>query len=274
MKLLGTTQTLFLAIFPIVAASVTALPGQAATFALSEANATFSNFNLLPDSTSTDAVTSAIALSFGGNVASAADANALFQVNPPEASNLSVSQASGQFGSYLGLADSQATVIGRFLVSDLFQFIFQTNLNLIVAADHPTLENANASGALLVSVFNSTDPNKLSPLDFFTIAGRLDTSSQLDFLQGESSNHFTFTPTPVLNTLFGETTKSAQASAAGSYQRVFETPTYITLVESKVNHAEVQAVPEPSGFLGLCLGGAVLVYRSRRQAAKRDGIKN
>ncbi len=260
-----------LGVFPIVAACVTsALPAQAATLAVSTADAIFANFNLFPDSTSTVTDTTAIATSFGGNAASFADATALFQVNPPVATNTSISQASGSFGSYLGLANSQARVLGRFFVTDWLQFDFQTHLNLGVAIDDPTLENARASGALFISVINSTDPAQLSLLDFFSIAGNLDTALPLTTPQGEASPQFTLAGSLALNTVPDGTSQSIKTAISGSYQRKFAQPTYITLIERKENQVAVQAIPEPSGISLGC--GAVIAYGLRLLSKRR--LKN
>ena len=271
-RLFGTTQSFVIVGFPIVAASVlAALPSRAATLAVSAGEANFYNFNRAPESTVTDTNTTAIVTSLGGNAASFADATALFQVNPPIAANTSLSQALGRGDNYIGLANSQATILGRFLVTDGLQFDFQTHLVLNVAVDDRTAENAKASGELVVSIFNSTDPSQLSLLDFLTIEGNLDTANSLNAPQGQASRNFIFAASLLLNTALAGSQQSAEATLSGSYQRKFAQPTYITLVESKENRVTVQTVPEPSG---LCLGsGALIAYWVRRQVGKKMGLK-
>jgi hypothetical protein len=253
----GFVQKLFFFAAPLLAGSVISVsPSQAATLAFSEGQAIFSNFKTSPLSTDTNTDTNALAISGNGDVATFADATAFFNVTPPLIQNTSVTQVEGESGEYFGLAQSLAEAVGRFWVEDVFTFNFLVNLNLAVAVDDPVTEGASALGAITFLLFDSTNLNNPTLLDQFTLTGSLDAvGNRFTPVASASSDNILFS-------LFqdgqsGDTFAFSQTFAEGVYSRHFNRPTFVTLVEAKVNQATAEAVPEPSTILAIAVGGTV-----------------
>lgn len=261
-------RKLFFFATPLLAGSAISItPCQAATLAFSEGQAIFSNFNTIPLSTDTDTNTNALVVSGDGNVGAFADATAFFNVAPPLILNTSITQIEGQSGEYLGLAQSQSEVIGRFFVEDLLSFNFLANLNLLAAVDDPAMESASALAALTFLVFDSTNLSNPILLDQFTFTGSLNAvGDRFAPVASASSDSILFSL--FQNSQFEDTFAVSEAFVEGVYRRSFDNPTFVTLVEAKVNQATAEAVPEPSTILAIAVGGATGAVLKRRRKVK------
>jgi hypothetical protein len=248
---------------PLVTTSITIPASHAATFSLSSGEAELFNFNLNPIGTSTDTDVDTF-VSGDTPVTAFADADATFLVNPAFGSNSSVTQAFGSGREYLGLAESQAEVVGNFWVEDEFTFDFKANLQLATAIDNPQREQAKANGNFFFFVVDNANPDQI--LDAFNLEAGLDSGGQ-DFLRVDRTAGVQLNE-PNFETAFGGTDESASATVSGSFKRAVGTPTQFTLVEVKANQANVKEVPEPSTiFASLASGAAIFglrVYRKRK----------
>ncbi len=269
----------FAMLAPVVASSVMITPAaSAATFALSEASAEFTRFNVIPEfqevSTNTDTQT----IATNGEVFSDSDAEALFFATPPQAANFSFSQVDGDGLDYRGTAASQAQVLGSFFIPQdakdkAFSFDFALNLNLSTEIDDATFESANAIGAIAFWIYGGSDPNNLSLLDFLTVKALVNTANNNDSLEFDQSANITLANN-TLSSNFGGLQESANAAIKGSYYRLFEGATYITLIEAKSNTASNQAsdaasaeaVPEPTTALAAAISGAIGWLLKRKRA--------
>lgn len=254
-----------------LALSIAASPGMAATLAFSEASFNLDNFSHNPQDVLTLTDTNTVAIATSGEVATEADAFADFITNPlpPSASNSSFSAVNGDGSDYFGLAESEAGVIGyNFLVEggETFSFDFKAALDLETSIDEPQSEVASAAGDLTLELYDSTNPDKWIPLDSFTLSGALTTPGDDDFLDYRNSASITFNPSETsFDSAFGGTKEFANASVQGSFSRIFDSETSLTLVEAKNNQAST-AVPEPASTAALlfCLTG--LGYKIRNKA--------
>jgi hypothetical protein len=240
-----------------------ASPSQAATLALSEGALEFTRFSQTPSGTGTGTNTNTITNANNGRVDAFANAEATFIVAPPTASNSSLSQAFGEGRNYLGLAESEVTVIGNFDVdaNTPFSFDFQTNLNLKTSIDDPQAENARAVGDITLELLDTASN---STIDFFNLTGNL-TSPGDDFIAYQKSDNITLS-NPVTTSDFGGNQESATASVQGSLQRYFDSKASLTLIEVKRNQARVTA-PEPPMSLALlfCSGVLSVALKGKRK---------
>jgi hypothetical protein len=258
---------------PVVASSVMLSPAaNAATFALSEASAALTQFNWIPESQEvfTGADTNTIATN--GEVSADSEAEAEFFATPPNATNFSFSQVAGNGTEYQGFAASQAQVLGSFFIPQdakdkAFSFDFALNLNLFTEIDDATVESANAIGAIAFWVYGGSDPNNLSLLDFLTVKAFVNTAGNNDALEFDKTANITLTNN-LLSSNFGGLQESAKASINGSYRRLFDGETYLTLVEAKSNAASAEAVPEPTTALAALISGAIGWVLKRRQVTR------
>ncbi len=274
MKKLMPSKVVLMAATPLIASFAIAIPSaRAATFALSEAEVSFTNFNIssvgdIATSTNTNASPNVV----NGNVTTEAQANAVFLATPPQAANQSFSTITGDGLGYDGFAFSQAKIIGNFFVfgnnnSNQFSFNFTTNLNLEAAVDQPSTESAIAKGNIAFVLFGGQSPNQLTPIDFFVLTGKVDTSSNNEFLNLRNSKSITLLGKS-LNTDFGSTQESALALVQGLYSRNFKLPTYLTLVETTTNEVTASAaVPEPSTMAAIAISGIAGCILKRRTKA-------
>lgn len=249
---------------PLIAISVLASPSQAATLALSNGALEFTNFTQSPLNIGTQTNTNTLTVAKNGIVQAQAIADALFISAPPEATDVSLSQAWGEGRDYLGLAQSEASVIGDFVVDadTPFSFNFQAALNLKTSIDNPPHENARAGGDISFVLFDKTNQ---SVLDFFSLEGNLTTPGDNDFVALQKSDNIALS-VPSLDSEFGGNQEFATALVKGSLQRSFAQKTDLTLIEVKTNQARVQA-PEPSTTLALLLScGAIGIAAIRRRA--------
>ncbi|MBD2773634.1 PEP-CTERM sorting domain-containing protein [Iningainema tapete] len=238
-----------------------ASPSQAATFASSNGALEFTNFSQSPLNVGTG--TNVNTLAQGGIVQAQATAQAFFVINPPVAFNLSLTEAIGQGRDYLGLAESEARVIGDFVVeaSTSFAFDFTAALDLNTFIENPPAENARAAGDISFVLFDRTNQNVL---DFFSLTGNLTTEGDNDFIALQKSDNVAFNVL-AQDSQFGGNFEFANALVQGSLERFFANKTDLTLIEVKTNKAQVQA-PEPSTTLALFLGcGVVGIAAVRRK---------
>jgi hypothetical protein len=239
-------------------------PSQAATFALSEGVLDFTKLSQDPLTVGTDTDTNTLAIATDSVVFTLANAEANFIVTPAKASNSSFSQALGEGAStYLGLTESEAQVIGNFVVDadKPFSFDFTTTLNLETSVDNPSLsEKATAFGDIS---FVLLDTANQSVLEFFNLAGNVSSLDNNDFIAFQKSENVTLN-NPVTNSDFGGNQEFAQANVQGSLQRNFANQTNLTLIEVNKNKVRVE-VPEPSislallfscGIIGIALKGS------------------
>lgn len=266
----------WLALAPIAASAVGFAPAaNAATFALSEASAKFTQFSLIPESQEVLTNTDTQTIATDGEVSANSDAEAVFFATPPEAANFSFSEVEGDGADYRGVAASQAKVIGNFFIPQSakdksFSFDFSLNLSLFSAIDDATFESANATGAIAFWIYGGSDPNNLSLLDFLTVKAFVNTPNNNDGLEFGKTANVTLTNN-ILSSNFGGLQESADASINGFYHRLFKGETYLQLVEAKSNEASNQAsaeaVPEPATTLAALISGAIGWLLKRRRAA-------
>lgn len=265
---LGHVRRGVLIVTPLLASSVLATsPSRAATFASSDGALQFTNFSQSPLNIGTGTNANTVAISKNGMVQAEANAEAFFIATPPQASNISLTQALGEGRDYLGQAESEARVIGDFVVEagKPFSFNFTTALNLNTSIDNPSFENARAAGDISFALLNRTNQ---SVLDFFSLVGNLSTPGDNDFVAVQKSDNIALS-TPSINSEFGGFQEFATASVQGSVQRSFTEQTDLTLIEVKRNQSRVQA-PEPSATLALLLScGAIAIAAIKRKATTR-----
>ncbi len=262
----------WLAIAPIVASSVMGAPAaNAATFALSDASVAFTQFSVIPELQEVFTKTDTNTIAVDGEVSANSDAEAVFFATPPEAANFSFGEVVGDGAEYRGLATSQARVLGRFFIpqdakDQAFSFDFSLNLSLFAEIDDATFESASAFGAIAFGVYGGSDPDNLTLLDFLTVTGIVNTAGNKDSLEFDQTTNITL-GNKTLSSNFGGLQESASASINGSYHRLFESETYITLIEAKSNEASAEAVPEPTTALAALISGAIGWALKRRQTA-------
>ena len=252
---------------PVIASSVLfSTPSKAATFAYSEGNLDFTNFSQSPSNVATDVVTETLAVDIDGEgmVGAIAEAEAFFLIEPAEASNSSLSAAFGQNQDYLGVAKSEASVIGNFKVeaNTNFAFDFFSNLELATSIENPPQESAEVSGSISFALI---DRQNNDVLDFFNLVGNITTQGDNDFVAFQKSDNVILSET-FSAPGFGGLQEFLAVSIQGSLQRYFADETNLTLVEVKRNRARVTA-PEPSSTLALllCSGFIGMVLKRRHQ---------
>jgi hypothetical protein len=264
-KYLRVAKRLVFLATPAIASSILApLPSQAATFAVSEGQVFFFNFSQDPSSVRTDADASTITVAKDSFAQAEATADAIFIATPAIATNSTLSLALGEGRDYLGLAESEASVIGYFDVEagTDFSFDFTTELNLRTSIDNPPAENARAAGEVSFALL---DLDNDTVLDFFSLVGNLNTLGDDDFVALEQSDNVTLIE-PESESSFGGKDEFASSNVLGNFQRSFTDKTSLALVEIKRNQTRVQA-PEPSSVLALLAPGAVIstVLKGRRK---------
>lgn len=254
---------------PVIASSVLfSTPTKAATFAYSEGYLDFTEFSQSPSNviTDTEAATLALDIDGGGKVSAIAEAEAIFLIEPAEAKNSSLSEAFGESQDYLGVAESQASVIGNFDIdaNTDFSFDFISDLELATSIDNPPKESAISSGEIY---FALVDRQNNDVLDYFNLVGNIVTEGDDDFVTLQKSNNVT------LNQTFGGSDfdglqEFLTVSIQGELERFFADETTLALIEVERNRAEVKAaVPEASSSLALLVSSgvfAVLLKRRRK----------
>ncbi|MHC5776888.1 hypothetical protein [Nostoc sp.] len=251
------SKRLLLFVTPLLASSVVATsPSQAATFALSEGQLVFTNFSQSPWGTFTDTHTNTGAIFQGGNVKASADAQATFKVLSPEALNSSLSLAEGMNNDYLGLAETQAKLIGNFSIGagKSFYFDFTTLGNLKTSINDSSKEEAKANGDIFWAFIDKDHNNKT--LDFFNIKGNLFTENDGDFLKINQSKNVAITNQRIKSN-FGGKEEFATVLVEGFLKRVFANTTNLALVEVNTSQVVVKA-PEPSVNVALLISSGVI----------------
>lgn len=247
-------------------------PSSAAIIAGSAAQVAIENFSHRPTETGTSTNTNALAIANEGTVISEANADAVFLSNCHQllATNLSQSQVQGDGSNYLGLAESQASILGDFSIDaeETFSFTFQTVLNLLTSVDNPQSERASAKGNISFSLIDTVS-NLL--LDSFQINGSLDSFNFPNLTLSYSNS---FNPTNInFDFLTQGSTNSLKFDTSGVYSRTFNSATNLRLVEVKNNIAvakselvsEAEAVPEPTTVLGTVMFLGFLAKRKKHQ---------
>lgn len=263
----------FLLATPLVTAlSIGIAPSNAAIIAGSAAEVSIDNFSHRPNETATSTNTNTQTIANKGAVISEAKADAVFLSNCQQllAANLSQAKVQGDGSNYLGLAESQASILGDFSIDakETFSFTFQTVLHLLTSVDNPQSERASAKGNISFSLID-TISNIL--LDSFQINGSLD-SFKFPNLSLSYSN--SFNPTNInFDFLTQGSTNTIKFDTSGVYSRTFNSATNLRLVEVKNNIAvakselvsEAEAVPEPTTVLGTVMFLGFLAKRRKHQ---------
>jgi hypothetical protein len=261
-KYLEFSKRLFL-VTPLLATVFAVSPSRAATFASSEANFTFTNFSQRASGVSADVQSDTLTVEQGGTVKALAKPQAFFLQSPLRGINSSLSIAFGENRDYLGEAKSEATLIGFFDVDENtpFSFDFAGNLKLSTSIDNPPIENARASGDIAFALFDTTNNNIL---DFFSLAGNLETEGNDDFISYQQSDNINL-KNPVTESSFGGQQEFATAAVEGSFKYTFANKTNLSLIEVKRNQVRVTA-PEPSTGIALLLSCSFVgVVRKRKR---------
>ena len=237
-------QRLVLCAAPLVTGSVlVALPGLSATLANSGSAANFSNFSHNPESVAASADTNAYSeiINSGALVTQAEAVAAFIPDSSPsltQALGASLSTTQGDGDNYLGEAQSLAQFVGyNFTVGagETFSFDFGGLLGLQTSVDYDS-ELANAFGTVAFQLYDTTDTNTPVLLDFFTISGNLDSTSNNDYVDAFQSSNVTLNQNDAL-TSFGGKQEAAQSSFMGKLSRFFERAASIALVGFNSNNA-------------------------------------
>lgn len=236
-------QRLFLCLTPLVTGSVFAtFPAFAATLATSESTLNFSNFSHNPLTIETEKTPNPSQNTNDGQVVTESKADAIFSLDPSNASgtttsSTSVSTVEGNGNSYSGTAQSSARLTGynfQVAANETFTLDFTGSLKLNTSVDSED-ETANAFGSIVFQLFDS---NKLdNPLAFFTVSGGLDSLNNGDFLlEPFTSSNVTFLPNQTnFTTSFGGNKESANASFTGRLSMFFSNTTNLLLRQFSSN---------------------------------------
>lgn len=259
-----------------IASLSSAQSAQAASIAESSGGFAFNNFSSTPLFTDSD--TDTITLTTGNGSEAIATADAIFEIFPAaEAVNVLENSAFSAEPISSAFAQSEATIIGDFFVNagDIFSFDFAGFLNLSTATETPA-DFAEASLITQYSIFSQNSNETLTELDFFGLFGQLSTPTGEDDFEIDSSEAITLNPFEVTGIVGPtETAENIAVSVSGSYERLFEAATTLTLIELKQASAFSQndgstQVPEHSSPLVwlLGVGGAILLLGGHRQATQ------
>jgi hypothetical protein len=252
--------------FPLLASVVlTALPGRAATFATAQAELTLFNFSHDPIRADafTDTLTESQSEDNGAISEAKADALALAadDRNSTFFQNRTIASAAGEGLRYSAIGQSIAVVNGYdFLVpaDTFFSFDFSGLFDIFARTENLSTEQASAEGRIQIDLFGGAQPGAQSLIESLTLFGRSDRASgrtefSLNYGDGFDASY----------------ARRPNGEFNGRFQRQFLRPTYLTLVESKYQIAQVSRnvpvqVPAPS--LVLALGIVAIKLRKRRVA--------
>ena len=252
---------------------VAAVPGEAATFATSNSFFSFDNFSQIPDSVSSSTDTNTLS-SGDGSVITEAEASALFNRDPAFSLNETVSEALGSGSNYLGLAESEASVLGQFDIAanTSFSFTFAGFLDLFTSIDNPLSEQAQATAGITFALLDEA----ATVLSSFELFGVLNTPGEGDDLLVESTPELDW---DIADAEFSSSADGLEEQAFvavfGSYSQQFTAHKQLTLVELKLNEALVSEeptvqTPEPGSLLALMsLGGVAWSLKTKRRAAEQ-----
>lgn len=265
---LNFSRTLQTVVLPAIAATLAIVDSAtAATFASVRSSLEFTNFSQSPSITDTGAFTDTLAISGGGSVLASSDAVAIFDISGAFAANQIESFTQGADGNYLGVAQSQASVVGVFDLDtgDTLSFDFSGFLALATAIDNSSIESAFAGGSLGFSLFEETANQTPTFFDALNIVATLSTAGDNDIFQ------FMVEGTPgnwTIDQFFRQTGGTEEALVlkfSGRYNRVFTKPTLVSLVEDKTGAVEVRQVPTPSLLWGIMAYGGLGIFSKRRR---------
>jgi hypothetical protein len=254
----------FLVASPLLASSAFfSTPVQAATFALSQGELKFTNFN--EEFAAIERLNEGNTFGFanGGEVNQTNRAVTDFIPSPATASTSALSLAFGLNKDYFGLAQTEAKIVGNFDVDagQSFIFDFTAALYLRTAIEEAPAENARASGDISFLLLDTTNVAQVNlsefiknlftdtrlvskiTLDFFALNGSLNTFANNDYLENENSPNVTLTKL-FKDFDFEGKEEFASALVAGSLQRSFSSKTNLTLLAIRESEARVSA-PEP-----------------------------
>lgn len=250
---------------PALASSFVSIsPSKAATFAFSQGEVLFPEFSQSPSNVAVDTEAHTLAISEEGMVGAIAEAEAIFLIEPAVAFNSSLSEAFGESQNYLGIAESEASVIGNFDIeaNTNFSFDFISDLELATSIDNPPKESARASGEISFSLIDTVNNDVL---DYFNLVGNIVTEGDDDFVALQKSDNVILSE-PFSAPGFGGLQEFLAVSIEGSLERYFVDETTVALIEVKRNRAEVKAaVPEASNTVALLLASGVVAILSRRR---------
>ncbi len=253
---------------PLLASvTLTALPGRTATFATAEAELRLFNFSHDPISAAafTDSLTESQSEDDGA--ISDADAVALALAadgaKPTLFQNRTIASAAGEGLRYRAIGQSIAIVNGYdFFVpaGNTFSFDFNGLFNIFARTDGLSTEQASAEGQIQIDLLGGATPGAQSLIESLTLLGRIDRGSgrtqfSLDYSNGFDASY----------------ARRPNGEFDGYFQRQFLNPTYLTLVESKYQIAQVSRdvpvqVPAPS--LVPALGIIALKLRRQRRSIR------
>jgi hypothetical protein len=174
------------------------------------------------------------------------------------ATNSTKTIAQGTIPAYKGLA--QAKSIFQELnfsvgAGDLFQFNFDTIMDVFATTTNPAQEDAIATGNVAFQVFHVGANNRLKLLDYFDIFG-LDTGNHGSLFGLDAGRHFQVKQSQQ---------QGSQLFLSGLFSRKFKDATNLRIVQLNHNESAVYAnVPEPATMLGLVGLGGLLVGTRRR----------
>jgi hypothetical protein len=269
-------QATLVATSMLAGSAIATAPASAASFAEVEGGFLFENFS--QDATSGSSITDTSTFTFGDNSGAVAisEADALFITEPAEAQNLISSSAFGAGTNFFALAESEAKVIGNFLIdvpetseseASAFSFDFSGFLTLFTGIDEP-FESASAEAGISFALLDITDGEPIL-LDSFDLFGDINTPGDEEGISLFKSDYvFLDQDNSGINENLGGSEEWAIAFVSGSYERYFQQDTILSLVEIKYGKASVAAdVPEPSSLIALLLvGGSGLACLRKRHA--------
>lgn len=268
-SVIKTAQSFLLFAVPVTAIStIGTLPSQAVTFALSGAQTEVMNFSVTPSSVNTTTDTDTFVISVGsGSAVAEALADAEFTLE--EGDNFSLSQATGDGSNYLAIANSEASLIGRFLLNaqDVFSFDFISELVLETFVENPKTETATAFGEIQ---FQIIDNSTQTLIDTFGLFGQSFAPSSTGFPNFQPFATGSLSTSLEVESRSDDNSQFLAALLSGTYSRQFDNAADISLFEIKTNQAAVQQVPVPSAALGIlafsfCMLGCTQTKRKQEK---------
>jgi hypothetical protein len=196
--------------------------------------------------------------------------NAVVETDDTVVSTFATSSASGENRDYFGFAETNATIVGNFLINagNTFSFNFTSALDLetLINASQ-NIENVSVLREVSFFLYDTSDipkqtlpdylANLLSnpdsigkkPLVFFSLSASLNTSGNDNFLTSKKNENVTIT-SELKDSNFAGSQKFASTFVRGSVKRSFKNQANITLIVFRKGQARV-AAPEPSPTLTL-----------------------
>ncbi|MGL5192719.1 MAG: hypothetical protein ACRC8Y_03805 [Chroococcales cyanobacterium] len=253
--------------------AIASSPAQAATFAFSEGLLEFENFS--HSSYLTDVITDSNTLTIAseeGSVNAIGEATANFWDIPnsaPFANLFSSSLVQGTGSDYIGKSQSQAQIMGNFLIGDFesFSFDFNAFLTLLTVGDDTSYGNPHASGHVSFGLFDTGQWDQIQLLDYVNLSGQVSSLGNNNFITYQDSDSVQATDS--IFTQFGPTQNFAQGSAMGSLNRYFETSSHLTLVAITHQEADITTVPESTATFALVLLGIGFCIKNKHRQAQK-----